>query len=286
MIVSSHSPSIVETSSPSPHQTPFEDLFHGRAAMEKTLRDLQAWISATATELETMRVQLDERRSESLREQVEVWRRIVDTSEFAVFRKDIIEKDESISRCLHAYNDIIFDVKRIPSMHRPLVMQSLHMKTLKDNQVDSITKLFKKLPNNKPSLKLARDAAVKILAPKERKLCEILINALGEGYIERNDTPPDISTALKRMATIEDMSPELYQVLEAFMQTGPCRMRREGEKGKPKAELKLFAAPGAYRSVEVMREELEGDKIKLAGLEKQLAKEEEGKRAKSGSASS
>ena len=86
-----------------------------------------------------------------------------------------------------------------------------------------VTKLFNKLPNNKPSLKLARDAAIEILSLKERKLCEVLINALGEGYQERDDTPPDVSTALKRMAILEDMSPELYQVLEAFMQAGPCR---------------------------------------------------------------
>ncbi|KAJ6476307.1 hypothetical protein C8R45DRAFT_1102564 [Mycena sanguinolenta] len=281
MIVSLHSPSIVETSSPSARKTLFEDLSGERAATEKRLHDLQAQISA---ELETIRAEYRLRKSESLRDRAEMWRRLVDNSEFVVAQRDVIEKDESISRCLHAYNDIIFNVKRIPSMNRPLVIQPHHKKTLEDNYVDSITKLFNKLPNNKPSLKLARDAVVEILTPKERKLCEVLVNALGEGYQERNDTPPDVSTALKRMATLQDMSPELYLVLEAFMQAGPCRMRREGEKGKPKAELKLFAAPGAYRSVEVMRAELEGDKIKLAKLEERLAEEANG--ARSGSVSS
>ncbi|KAF7331175.1 hypothetical protein MSAN_02436100 [Mycena sanguinolenta] len=214
---------------------------------------------------------------DSLRKEVLVWRRLVATFEFLVAQKDVIELHESIDRCLRGYNDLIFDVKRVSSDDRPLVIQPSDKETLKDDEVEYITHLFKKLPNNKQSLRFARDAALDILTPGERNLCQVLVEARGEGREERNafqHLQPDVATATKRLEVLFPQSPELYTILQNFLKLDPSRMRGDNEAGKPDVHFKLFARPGTYQPVEAMKEALTRDRSMLADLEQQLAKEE------------
>ncbi|KAJ6476306.1 hypothetical protein C8R45DRAFT_1102563 [Mycena sanguinolenta] len=196
-----------------------------------------------------------------------------------------------------AYNVVVFDTARgaASTCPRNNVISWRIKNLLKKHDLGYLTYLLK--PSEKAANKIAKDETLKsahatalaALSLEEQQLCLTIKAQLDKVRKPRNAAQhprPDAATTLRRAEAVPGMTPELLGILRGFLETDPLRLPaqkqpsstgkdeekdKEEEKEEEDAEdLRLFAPPGLYESVEQGRAVLAKMEQELAEVQRQI----------------
>ncbi|KAF8217194.1 hypothetical protein K438DRAFT_1798430 [Mycena galopus ATCC 62051] len=251
-----------------------------QAAADTRIAAADTRIAAADTRIAELERALRAENHERLRDVVRLRQEHIQTTSLLVPKQDVVERHESISRIIQAFNDVVFDTARARGTGpRACVLKQTQKDLLKMHGLNYITRLLhvprEKLKKNR-ALKRAHTAALSILSLEEQELCKFLVEAFEEGRESRNfqqHERPDAATALERANLAINLSPVHYRILKDLLASDPKRLRLERERGISMADLdlNLFAPEGTYLSVGRMREDLVVKRRELEELEEQLA---------------
>ncbi|KAJ7736897.1 hypothetical protein B0H16DRAFT_1891847 [Mycena metata] len=201
---------------------------------------------------------------------------LIKSKEKELAAAEVNEKYEATVRCLRAFNEIIFDVKREPTPPRTRILDEDRKWRLNSHGLTNIAGLLEDRRKSRrtslpPKINTDRFWALDILTPDEQLLCRSLHAQWKTVRRQRNNRQHailDIETALRRT---EQAAGEQFTVLEKMLATNPKRRKRENDKLGVRREL--FARPGEYDApVSQLEKEIAKLQMEKAELEQQIEK--------------
>ncbi|KAF7352145.1 hypothetical protein MVEN_01177700 [Mycena venus] len=239
---------------------------------QRTEADVAQLRQRTEADVADLRLQIqvsDVEVTELLTSLVVVQDRLVGLTENAVILNDITEVQESISRSLQAFSDIIFDVDRSGPPY-PILTQD-EKDTLKRSGLGYVTQLIKPPAYVKADADTLRLKALGILSTHQQRVCRALMDKLDKRRIQRNQDHhprPDLTTALARVGTLPN---DGHLLLRQHLTEDVKRLPLHHERDRTDVDLRLFAPPGEYKTVIQQRQELLELKVNRLNSQQRLA---------------
>ncbi|KAF9039659.1 hypothetical protein BDZ89DRAFT_1156841 [Hymenopellis radicata] len=175
---------------------------------------------------------------------------------------ELVERYESISICLSAYNDVVFDENRTSGLTKS------EKSTLKRRGILYITELitfdmedFKEthLPLSETSQTFIAtiNKALLLLTSQELAFCKELEAQLKEvcpDWHVQHHPRLDASTVRNTVRSLIDSSH--HSTLEALINSNPQRMRKDNDKDETDSDRSLFAAAGSSNEPHILKNEI------------------------------